>query len=92
MGIVEKIRAKNERAQSLAGFRLAFCLHITKETSVLAMAAKRAWVQTSQFVSKSHVGYRITLGFSDNIEHERVRLAWRDRMRISAVHPQCPCI
>jgi adenosylhomocysteinase len=40
MSIVEKIRAKNERAQSLAGFRLAFCLHITKETSVLVMAAK----------------------------------------------------
>ena len=40
MSIVEKIRAKNERAQSLAGFRLAFCLHITKETSVLVLAAK----------------------------------------------------
>src|ERR671923_1720819 len=40
MSIVEKIRAKNESNQSLAGFRLGFCLHITKETSVLAMAAK----------------------------------------------------
>jgi adenosylhomocysteinase len=40
MGIVEKIRAKNESTQSLAGLRLGFCLHITKETSVLAMAAK----------------------------------------------------
>lgn len=40
MSIVEKIRAKNEHSQPLAGFRLAFCLHITKETSVLVMAAK----------------------------------------------------
>jgi adenosylhomocysteinase len=40
MGIVEKIRAINESNQLLAGFRLGFCLHITKETSVLVMAAK----------------------------------------------------
>jgi len=40
MGIVEKIRARNESSQLLTGFRLGFCLHITKETSVLAMAAK----------------------------------------------------
>jgi adenosylhomocysteinase len=40
MGIIEKIRAMNESSQSLTGFRLSFCLHITKETSVLAMAAK----------------------------------------------------
>jgi adenosylhomocysteinase len=40
MGIIEKIRTRNESSQSLTGFRLSFCLHITKETSVLAMAAK----------------------------------------------------
>jgi adenosylhomocysteinase len=40
MGIVEKIRAMNNNSQLLAGFRLGFCLHITKETSVLVMAAK----------------------------------------------------
>ncbi|HEY6756210.1 MAG TPA: adenosylhomocysteinase [Nitrososphaera sp.] len=40
MGIIEKIRARNESSQALTGFRLGFCLHITKETSVLAMAAK----------------------------------------------------
>ncbi len=40
MGIVERIKAINESSQSLAGFRLGFCLHITKETSVLVMAAK----------------------------------------------------
>lgn len=40
MGIVEKLRAINESGQLLAGFRLGFCLHITKETSVLVMAAK----------------------------------------------------
>jgi adenosylhomocysteinase len=41
MIIVEKIRAKNERIQPLAGYKLGFCLHITKETSVLVMAAKK---------------------------------------------------
>src|ERR687894_268262 len=40
MGIVDKIRAMNDSSQLLAGFRLGFCLHITKETSVLVMAAK----------------------------------------------------
>ncbi len=40
MAIVEKIRAKNERGLPLAGLRIGFCLHITKETSVLVMAAK----------------------------------------------------
>ncbi len=40
MGIIEKIRARNQSSQSLTGFRLSFCLHITKETSVLVMAAK----------------------------------------------------
>ena len=40
MAIVEKIKAKNERIQPLAGCKLGFCLHITKETSVLVMAAK----------------------------------------------------
>src|SRR5918998_6702011 len=40
MSIVEKIRAINESSQSLAGIRHGFCLHITKETSVLVMAAK----------------------------------------------------
>lgn len=41
MGIIEKIAAKNERSQPLAGMRLGICLHITRETSVLAMTAKR---------------------------------------------------
>jgi adenosylhomocysteinase len=40
MGIVDKIRAMNDTSQPLAGHRLGFCLHITKETSVLVMAAK----------------------------------------------------
>jgi adenosylhomocysteinase len=40
MSIIEKIRIKNERAQPLKGLRLGVCLHITRETSVLAMAAK----------------------------------------------------
>ena len=41
MGIIEKIAAKNERVQPLAEMRLGICLHVTRETSVLAMAAKR---------------------------------------------------
>ena len=40
MSIIDKIRAANESAQSLAGFRLGLCLHITRETSVLTMAVK----------------------------------------------------
>ena len=40
MTIVERIKEKNERNRPLAGYRLGFCLHITKETSVLVMAAK----------------------------------------------------
>lgn len=40
MGIIERIVKKNKGAQPLAGLRLGFCLHVTKETSVLAMAAK----------------------------------------------------
>ena len=40
MAVVEKTRAKHERSQPLAGLKLGICLHITKETSVLAMAAK----------------------------------------------------
>jgi adenosylhomocysteinase len=40
MGILDKIRAINYSSQPLAGLRLGFCLHITKETSVLVMAAK----------------------------------------------------
>ena len=40
MGIVDRIRVMNDSSQPLAGHRLGFCLHITKETSVLVMAAK----------------------------------------------------
>jgi adenosylhomocysteinase len=40
MGIIERIVKNNESARPLAGLRLGFCLHVTKETSVLAMAAK----------------------------------------------------
>jgi adenosylhomocysteinase len=47
MAIVERIRAKSERAQPLAGYRLGFCLHITKETSVLVMAAKSMGAQVA---------------------------------------------
>jgi adenosylhomocysteinase len=41
MKILEKIKSKNEKAKPLSGYRLGLCLHITKETSVLVMAAKQ---------------------------------------------------
>jgi adenosylhomocysteinase len=40
MVILDKIKIKNEKKKPLAGYRIGFCLHITKETSVLVMAAK----------------------------------------------------
>lgn len=40
MKIISKIRKKYERNKPLTDFNLGFCLHITKETSVLLMAAK----------------------------------------------------
>jgi adenosylhomocysteinase len=40
MAILDKIKIKNEKKKPLAGYRIGFCLHITKETSVLVMAAK----------------------------------------------------
>jgi adenosylhomocysteinase len=40
MAILEKIKIKNKKKEPLAGYRIAFCLHITKETSVLVMTAK----------------------------------------------------
>ena len=40
MSIVGKIISEHMRARPLAGLRLGFCLHITKETSVLVMSAK----------------------------------------------------
>jgi adenosylhomocysteinase len=40
MKIISKIRKKYERIKPLTDFNLGFCLHITKETSVLLMAAK----------------------------------------------------
>ena len=39
MAIIKKIAAKNPGA--LAGIKLGVCLHVTKETSVLVMAAKK---------------------------------------------------
>jgi adenosylhomocysteinase len=40
MAILDKIKIKNEKKKPLAGYRIGFCLHITKETSVLVMTAK----------------------------------------------------
>ncbi|HYY71576.1 MAG TPA: adenosylhomocysteinase, partial [Nitrososphaeraceae archaeon] len=40
MKIIAKIREKYERSKPLSDFNLGFCLHITKETSILLMAAK----------------------------------------------------
>ncbi|MDR4511045.1 MAG: adenosylhomocysteinase [Nitrososphaeraceae archaeon] len=41
MKIISKITEKYEKRKPLAGLDLAFCLHITKETSVLIMAARK---------------------------------------------------
>jgi adenosylhomocysteinase len=41
MSILEKITSKNQRRRPLSGYRLGLCLHVTKETSVLVMAAKQ---------------------------------------------------
>jgi len=40
MKIVTKIQNKNKETKPLSGYKLGFCLHLTKETSVLLMAAK----------------------------------------------------
>ncbi|HET8793609.1 MAG TPA: adenosylhomocysteinase, partial [Nitrososphaeraceae archaeon] len=40
MKIVTKIQNKNKKTKPLSGYKLGFCLHLTKETSVLLMAAK----------------------------------------------------
>ena len=40
MKIVTKIQNKNKDTKPLSGYKLGFCLHLTKETSVLLMAAK----------------------------------------------------
>jgi adenosylhomocysteinase len=47
MKIITKISNKYQRTKPLANFRLGFCLHITKETSVLLMAAKALGAQIS---------------------------------------------
>ena len=44
MSVVEKIVSKNNsrrKGKPLEGFKIGFCLHVTKETSVLVMAAKK---------------------------------------------------
>ena len=40
MTILEKIKMSNESKKPLLDYKLGFCLHITKETSVLIMTAK----------------------------------------------------
>ncbi|HEY6405189.1 MAG TPA: adenosylhomocysteinase [Nitrososphaeraceae archaeon] len=40
MGIISKIKESYVSRKPLAGYRLGFCLHITKETAVLLMAIK----------------------------------------------------
>ena len=47
MKIITKITEKYQRAKPLANFKLGFCLHITKETSVLIMAAKALGAEIS---------------------------------------------
>jgi adenosylhomocysteinase len=41
MKILDKITTKYLKTKPLSGYRLAFCLHVTKETAVLVMSAKQ---------------------------------------------------
>jgi adenosylhomocysteinase len=45
MTILDRIRTKNEKNRPLLGCKLGLCLHVTKETSVLVMTAKRLGVK-----------------------------------------------
>src|SRR6187431_288532 len=47
MKVIIKILKKYQRSKPLSNFNLGFCLHITKETSVLVMAAKSLGAQIS---------------------------------------------
>jgi adenosylhomocysteinase len=47
MKIITKIRNKNVNIKPLSGYKLGFCLHLTKETAVLLMAAKSFGAQIS---------------------------------------------
>ncbi len=47
MKIIKKIRNNNKNIKPLSGYKLGFCLHLTKETSVLLMAAKSLGAQIS---------------------------------------------
>lgn len=40
MTILDKIKIRNKSKKPLSGYKLGFCLHITKETSVLVITAK----------------------------------------------------
>ncbi len=40
MTILDKIKIRNESKKPLSGYKLGFCLHVTKETSVLVITAK----------------------------------------------------
>jgi len=40
MTISDKIKIRNESKKPLSGYKLGFCLHVTKETSVLIITAK----------------------------------------------------
>jgi adenosylhomocysteinase len=40
MTILDKIKIRHESKKPLSGYKLGFCLHITKETSVLVITAK----------------------------------------------------
>src|SRR6187551_3525812 len=47
MKVISKISKNYQRSKPLSNFNLGFCLHITKETSVLIMAAKALGAQIS---------------------------------------------
>ena len=55
MKVITKITEKYQRTKPLANFKLGFCLHITKETSVLCNGRKSTWSTNFSLFSKSSI-------------------------------------
>jgi adenosylhomocysteinase len=85
MRIIERIVTRNKSAQPLAGLRLGFCLHITKETSVLALAAKKLGADIAICSANPLSAQDDIAAFLD--EEGLQVYAWRDETR--AQYEQC---
>ena len=85
MRIIERIVTRNKSAQPLAGLRLGFCLHITKETSVLALAAKKLGAEIAICSANPLSAQDDIAAFLD--EEGLQVYAWRDETRTQ--YEQC---